>query len=57
MVSRFLPSSQISGRMYTISMVQLSVYDVKIVSQPDTMPILETNYCLQIIGNRVAEQF
>jgi hypothetical protein len=56
MVSRFLPSSQISGRMYN-TMVQLSVYDVKSVSQPDTMPILENNYCLQIIGNWVAEQF
>ncbi len=41
----------------TIPMVELSVYDVKSVSQPDTVPILENNYCLQIIGNRVAEQF
>jgi hypothetical protein len=34
-----------------------SVYDVKSVSQPDTMPILENNFCLLIIEIRFAEQF
>jgi hypothetical protein len=33
------------------------MYDVKSVSQPDTMPILENNYCLQIIETGFAEQF
>ncbi len=33
------------------------VYDVKSVSQPDTMPILENNYCLQIVETGFAEQF
>ncbi len=33
------------------------VYDVKSVSQPDTMPILGYNYCLQIIGTGFVEQF
>jgi hypothetical protein len=33
------------------------VSDVKSVSQPDTMPILENNYCLQIIETGFAEQF
>ena len=31
------------------------VYDVKSVSQPDTMQILENNYCLQIIETGFAE--
>ena len=33
------------------------VYDVKSVSQPDTLPILENNYCLQIIGTGFPVQF
>ncbi len=33
------------------------VYDVKSVSQPDTMPILENNSCLQIVETGFAEQF
>ncbi len=33
------------------------VYDVKSVSQPDTMPILENNYCLQIIETGFEEHF
>ncbi len=33
------------------------MYDVKSVSQPDTMPILENNYCMQIIETGFGEQF
>jgi hypothetical protein len=33
------------------------VYGVKSMSQPDTMPILEDNYCLQIVETGFAEQF
>ncbi len=28
------------------------MYDVKSLSQPDIMPILENNYCLQIIEKK-----
>jgi hypothetical protein len=31
------------------------LYDVKSVLQPDTMPILENNYCLQMIEKGFAE--
>ncbi len=37
--------------------VQYRCFNVKSVSQPDTMPILENNYCLQIIETGFAEQF
>jgi hypothetical protein len=33
------------------------VYDVKSVPQPGTMPILENNYCLQIIETGFEKQF
>ncbi len=33
------------------------VFFVKTVSQPDTMPILGYNYCLQMIETGFAEQF
>ncbi len=33
------------------------LYDVKSVSQPDTMPIFENNYLFQITETRFAEQF
>ena len=45
MVSRFLPSSQISGRMYVQYRCFNEVYDMKSVSQPDTMPILDNIVC------------
>jgi hypothetical protein len=41
--SRFLPSSQISGVMYN-TIVSIEFYDVKSVSQPDTMPLFVNNY-------------
>jgi hypothetical protein len=33
------------------------VYDVKTVSQPDTKPILENNYCTQVTERGFVEQF
>ncbi len=33
------------------------MYADKSVPQPDTMPILENNYCLQIVETGFAEQF
>jgi hypothetical protein len=55
---RFLPSSQMSGRMYIVQYRYFNkVYDVKSVSQPDTMPILGYTYCLQIIETGFGEQF
>jgi hypothetical protein len=40
----------------TVPLFQL-MYDVKRVSQPDTMPILGHTYYLQIIETVFAEQF
>ncbi len=56
MESRFLPSFQISGRMYN-AVVSIKMYDVKRVSQPDTIALLGNNYRLQMIETGFAEQF
>ncbi len=39
------------------TVVAIKWYGVKSVSQPDTMPIMGYNYCLQIIETGFAEQF
>ncbi len=43
MTSRFLPTSQISGKMY-----DSVVNDAKMVSLPDTMPLFANNYWMQM---------
>jgi hypothetical protein len=58
MKSRFLPSFQISGRMYIVQYRCFNkLYDVKRVSQPVTIALLGNNYSLQMIETGFAEQF
>jgi hypothetical protein len=52
MESRSSPTSQISGMMYNND-VSIKFYDVKSVSQPDTIALLGINNCLQIIETGV----
>jgi hypothetical protein len=60
-----LPTLQISLVIVTLfekiyngePIFTLLLYDVKSVSQPDTMPILGYYYCLQIIETGFAEKF
>ena len=44
----FLPSSQITGRMYNTDVTVQLVYDVKSVSQLDTVALLGTNYLFEM---------
>ena len=54
--SRFLPSSQISGEDLQYRCFSY-VYDVKSVSQPDTMALLGNNYLFQMTDTGFAEKF
>ncbi len=56
MDGQFLPSCQTSGRMYIVQ-YRCFNYDVKSVTQPDTLPLLGNNYRFQMTETGLAEQF